>query len=68
MTSKPPVVNLSRAEFVCQLAPVESAIKFAGDEGARIMLDISEAYKAEVIKMVTMNAKVLRCVITVEGK
>ena len=61
-----PTSDLSKAEFVCQLAPVESAIKFAGDEGARIMLDISEAYKAEAIKLVTMNGKTLKCVITVE--
>jgi hypothetical protein len=66
MSKQSATVDLNRAEFVCILAPVESAIKFAGDEGARIMLDIAESYKPEVVKLVTMNSKQLRCVITVE--
>lgn len=56
-------MDLNRAEFVCSIPEIQSAIKIGGD-GMRVQFDIPETDKAQGLVLATMTGKRLR--VTVE--
>ena len=61
MKTKP---NSQSATFRASIPPTESAIKFHGQEGARLQLDVAESDLADFLLMLPFRNKVLR--VTVE--
>lgn len=57
-----------RVEFVAIIPSIASAIKFAGDEGMRITLDVDGMSEADALPLLAMRGKLLKVVIEVESQ
>lgn len=54
-------------EFSASIPAIDSAIKFHGDAGARLMLDVAENNMGAFVRILTMRGKRLRVKIISEG-
>jgi hypothetical protein len=57
-----------RVEFLAIIPSIASAIKFAGDEGARVTLDVDGMNEADMLPLLAMRGKLLKVVIEVESQ
>lgn len=49
--------------FLCSLPLIQSAIRIAGDGGARVLIDIPETEMAAIVRLVLLRGQLLRVTI-----
>ncbi len=61
-------MNRNSVQFIASIPPIETAIKIHGQEGARLILDVSDKELGRFFPVTLMRGKILKVTIDVAKK